>query len=52
MHITKCRGLGNDYIYLNCLETVPEGPAGAGGAAVPPALRGGGATASSPSGPA
>ena len=24
MHITKMQGLGNDYIYLNCLETVPE----------------------------
>ena len=24
MHITKMQGLGNDYIYLNCLEAVPE----------------------------
>ena len=24
MHITKMQGLGNDYIYLNCMETVPE----------------------------
>ena len=24
MHVTKMEGLGNDYIYLNCLEQVPE----------------------------
>ena len=24
MHITKMQGLGNDYIYLNCLGAVPE----------------------------
>ena len=24
MHVTKMQGLGNDYLYLNCLESVPE----------------------------
>ncbi len=24
MHITKMQGLGNDYLYLNCLDAVPE----------------------------
>ena len=24
MHVTKMQGLGNDYIYINCLEQVPE----------------------------
>lgn len=24
MHVTKMQGLGNDYIYLNCLEGAPE----------------------------
>ena len=24
MHFTKMQGLGNDYLYLNCLEGTPE----------------------------
>lgn len=25
---TKMHGIGNDYIYIDCLETMPENPAG------------------------
>ena len=27
MKFTKMHGLGNDYIYLNCMEDMPEDPA-------------------------
>jgi len=27
MRFTKMQGLGNDYIYINCLESIPEDPA-------------------------
>ena len=50
MHITKMQGLGNDYIYLNCLETVPEACRG-WRFGCPTGTSGWGATASSPSGP-
>ena len=26
MHITKMQGIGNDYVYINCMEKTPENP--------------------------
>ena len=42
MRFTKMEGLGNDYIYLNCLEGEPEDLPGL---AVRPAFRGRGGRA-------